>query len=328
MAGNWSSETTWTNISASTIQNFNNEARDNWYKNSKVLSMAFNYSVKVRGGTKISRGVEIGPAGSSGVFTGYQTLSIQEQEFLKRAEVDWRNYYYTVAVSHDEMVQNAGEPQILDLLAQKYTSMKKQMKENVLGGLFSDGTDYTYPDARTTGIDGFKVAIDDGTNYQYYAGLDRNSAVYGTNWQGNYTDLSNATLTYSDITARMSDVRQWTGRNPDVLITTFAIEDHIRVIMEPKQRYVNNKLATLGFEEETYNVDGVPIVADSFCPSGYMYGITWDSWEIFISPEGNFKSTGRQKPIGQQVYVDETVLTMNAICISPHANFKMVQIGT
>ena len=328
MAGNFTSETTWTNVTASTIQNFNKEAKDNWHKSSKVLSMLMDKSVRVRGGTRVSKGVQVGPAGSSGVFTGYQTLSIEEQQFLKRAETDWRNYYTTVSISHDERVQNTGEPAILDLLAQKFNSMKKQMRENILGGFFSDGTDYIYPDARTLGIDGLKVALDDGTNYQHYAGLDRNNAVYGSRWQGNYADLSSAATTYAHYTTAIADVREQTGKNPDVIITTFTQEDHLRVIMEPKQRYVNDKLAILGFKEETYNIDGVPIIADSFCPAKYIFGISWDSIKMYISPEGNMKSTGLAKPIGQHVWTDETVLTTNIICDEPRANFIRVNAGT
>ena len=98
--------------------------------------------------------------------------------------------------------------------------------------------------------------------------------------------------------------------------------------MEPKQRYTNNSLAILGFKENTWNVDGVPIVADNFCPSGYMFGVSWDSITMYISPEGNMKSTGLSKPIGQQVWTDETVLTTNMICEEPRANFIRVNTGT
>lgn len=322
---NWTAATSWDNITATTINKYVQGVQDLFFRKSPLQGELWRRRKVYSGGDKIAQPVSVGVAASSGTFANYDTLSTVPYEFMKQARVPWRHYYGSVINTRDEEIQNNGPQQIVDLLGEKFTNARKQLEKNMAQGFFSDGTSTTYPDGSVKGFDGLKVICDDGTNYTYYAELSRSDGSYGSYWKAQYTNVG-GNLTYAKLRTMLGDIAEDTdGEKPHMIVTTYDIDDFMRTLLEPKQFYTNTMLAPYGIQ--TWNVEGIPVVPDTYCPSGCMFFINFDYLTLFVAKK-DIDKRDMEKPINQEVKVGRVFVDGNIICKNPQAQGQLCGITT
>jgi hypothetical protein len=102
------------------------------------------------------------------------------------------------------------------------------------------------------------------------------------------------------------------GDIPDLLITTRSLFSALRMQVLPHQRLVHKDLADMGFVNIDYN--GIPIVTDYMCPSGYLFAINRNYMGFRVHTKYNFKRQPWEKAQFQEKYFCALVVVLQMIC--------------
>ena len=141
-------------------------------------------------------------------------------------------------------------------------------------------------DAMDSLVDG----CDDSTNTDSYGGITRSTYTW---WKGQYNgtggELSLAML------ATQFDLCASGGDKPTIIVTTPALWSAYEALLQPQVRI---NLSTAGYPKidggfDTLMYRGVPIVADEYCTSGYMYFINEKYWNWVTMKHPDFPTDSR-----------------------------------
>ena len=84
---NWTAETSWDNISATTLDHYFDGTEDIFFKDHPFERTLWKKRKVVRGGKKLSKVLETADAASSGTFDLYYVLDTVPADFFKQASV-------------------------------------------------------------------------------------------------------------------------------------------------------------------------------------------------------------------------------------------------
>jgi hypothetical protein len=130
------------NIVTSTIEFRSGELADNVTLHNAVLQrMNSNGNVDpIDGGYKIIEELEYAENQTFKWMNGFDTIDIQPQEIFSAAEFDLKLAAISVIISGQEQLMNAGKERFIPLLKRKMKNAENSFNNNLLRGLFSDGT--------------------------------------------------------------------------------------------------------------------------------------------------------------------------------------------
>jgi hypothetical protein len=257
-------------------------------------------------GPKVRQTLQIGKQ-SAQWYSGYDQLLNPAIDLFNDAVWDPKQVVVPIILSMQEILNNQGEAQLLDVMQTYLEAAEKALEDAMDAGIYSDGT--ANGNKQITGL---ATAIPIANTSGIYGGIDRGSALI---WRTAVFDansfLSGSTQVSSTTIRPMLNVamtKQSRGRDyADLLIMSpehYAAYDAATVAIQRQQN--ETSLGKLGFSALEYIGGGkrAEIVLDggigSNMPPNTTFGINTDSLRMRYHPSRNFDKLfdeGGQMPI-------------------------------
>lgn len=276
-------------LQLTTRQHFIPVLRNNVYNKTRLLKiLSKNGRVRQWTGRGLLWDVVKEMHGSVGLFSGYSTIPNQPNNPLASASLPNANYVAAIAVSLEEEELNKGKPEkLLDIVKVQTENAESTLRNRL-------GTDLYGTGALVGGkqpIIGLGGAVTGTTGV--YAGLNRATAgnefwranVNSTaHTQANMKDSTHASYLPAIMRTMMTDCT-FDG-SPDVIATTKKIYNIYQDIAQTTNLRFDNDVADLGFP--TVKFEGVTMMFDDFCTTGYMYYLNSSTWTMWIIRDFDF----------------------------------------
>lgn len=164
-------------------------------------------------------------------------------------------------------------------------------------------------------ITGLKAIFNQSTQSLYGNDREKHSILNPQRINAN-KELSELTLQTA-----IDEIELKSGKTPNMIICSFGVRRALQKIFSENKRSVDTVELAGGYKAMTYN--GIPIVADRFCPKGTMYVINTDDfvlhqlcdWEWLAGDDGSIL---KQVP-GKPVYTATLVKYAELMCSNPSA---------
>jgi hypothetical protein len=275
-------------LNAVTSKYYAKKLRDNVFDSNVVVKklMEGGSYKSVNGGTVISESLNYAQTSASGWYQGADMLSTTDNENITNAEYEWCSAYAGVSITEEDELKNSGDAAQLNLLKSKMQIAEKTLKDILGTGVFSDGT-------TAKSIVGLRAII--GTASTVGGIVQADNAW----WQGQVdsttatNSISAMNLVYQDCTID--------SEKPDLIVGTRSTYNSYYSLLQPQQRFQDEKTASGGFQNLMFN--GAPFVHDSHCPTNHIFFLNLAHLHLYYHPERNISFEKFQKPIGQQVKV-------------------------
>lgn len=246
-------------------------------------------------------------------YSGWDLLDISPQEGISAAEFDWKFLATAITISGEEEFRNQGsKTRVINLLKAKIRQAELSLQLKLNEMLFGDGSGNGSKD-----IQGLLAAVEDGTAWSTYGGIDRDTFSF---WRNQWMDFD-ASYTDFDTTAgksieglvamrRMYNNVSIGKVKPGLIITTQdLVEKYEAVIEGDKMRVTSNKLADAGFAALEFK--GIPLVWDNDCPTDTMYFLNPEFMRFVVGKGRNFKNTEFVRPQNQDAKSSLILLAAN-----------------
>jgi hypothetical protein len=202
-----------------------------------------------------------------GVFGRGDAVSSDDKDHLNAAYFYMKSYYGNATIYWQDELDNGGEYGQIDLVRSKNKNAQDTIGYKIAGDIYSAAGDT----AKTlTGL----LSMTSETSTTAYGGVAEDDLVSSDGskqWEGKTTTttepLSLPVIQAMSTSAKLFD---GPGGKPDIGLTTETLWNKLSSIMLAMQRLTEDKGTTkAGFTNLIY--EGKKIVADDFCPSGYMF---------------------------------------------------------
>jgi hypothetical protein len=216
----------------------------------------------------------------------------------------------TDQISEKELLVNAGESRIFNLLEGKRQVLLDSLKNQLGSALFGDGTG---SGGKTIG--GLQLLIADDPTTGAVGGIDRATSG-NTFWRNQVYDFStsaggNASAT--NIQAGMNSLylacQVQEGSFPDLILADTNYFSFFENSLQQIQRITNTGEGKLGFEQLAYKSSAV--VYDPNCPANHMYFINTDYVKFQHLNNPLFAKGETQRPVNQLYYITPIYLYGN-----------------
>jgi len=259
-------------------------------------------------------------------------IPLTYQGGITAAEYDWKFYAGSVSILGTEAFKNGGsKEQIFDLVDAKIQQVELGFIETLSADLYGDGT---ANDGKV--LTGLGVAVEDGTAWSSYGGIDSNAAGNAW-WQNqflNFTTFSSGNNfgdTFGTSTYGIASMRRlWTnctfGREHPTLIITDSdtFEAYEANIEGDKLRVTDTKLGDAGFDMLSFK--GCPIIHDSDMDAGEMLMLNANKMRFVRGKGRNMVSTGFQRSDDQDAKASLTLFAGNLTLQSRRHQGRMTAI--
>lgn len=237
-------------IVATTIENRSKKAADNVTRNNALL-MRLEERGTARpfsGGRTVWQELEYALNGTAMWYSGYEQLNIAPQAIFSAAEYYIRQGAVAVSISGLEELQNAGEEQMINLIAGRVKNAENSLTSLIAAGVYSDGTN-------SKQIGGLQYLIATSPTSGTVGGIDRATWTF---WQNiAYSSVTNggAAATSANIRRYMDAVYVQLVRGtdrPDLIVADNNYWLLYNEALQPLQRITNEKLGAAGFMNLKY----------------------------------------------------------------------------
>jgi hypothetical protein len=133
---------TFTEMVTTTLRNRKKKLADNVSKHNALLSRLTSRGKtrRLSGGRSIVSELEYAENSVYQRYSGFDILNPQPSDVFTAAEYSWRNVTVPVQSSGDELRQNAGREQMINLAQARINNAIRTMKNNLSTDFYSDGT--------------------------------------------------------------------------------------------------------------------------------------------------------------------------------------------
>lgn len=278
---------TYDQISGITERYFVKKLADNIFDSNPLAARLKKNSLEmIDGGTSILQPLGYALNTASGWYQGAETLSTTDNEVITSAEYTWKQHYSNITISRLDELKNSGDKAMLNFVKEKTKIAEKTLVDNLGTGLYSAGTD-------AKSIVGLRVIV---AANQTVGGISQSTY----SWWSAQVDSSTTTLTLSAMQT-LFNAASIDSDHPTVIMTTRAIYNLYYALLQPQQRFVDSDTAKGGFQNLLFN--GVPVIADSHCPSAHMFMLNEKYLHLYVHKDENMRFEPFQKPIAQNVKV-------------------------
>jgi hypothetical protein len=255
---------------------------------------------KVDGGTTINQPLLYAVTGNAMRYSGSETLNTDDTAQITDASWDWKEYAVSIPITRLDELKNSGKNAIISHIKAKVQSAEKSLA-NVLGtDLFGDGT-------TAKSIQGLKLmAAATGT----YGTLAKETYSW---WQGK-VDSSTTAITPTAFQALYGDC-SIDNDKPTVACTTQDVYDDLYGAFQPQQRFADEDTLKAGFNNLLVN--GIPVIIDSHCSSGYLYMLNEAYISLLVHKDEDFRFSPFIQPTNQNVKVAHIFWTGAMTCSNP-----------
>ena len=271
---------------STTLANYRDKLTDNVFT-ARPLTYWLSDKGRIRmetGGAKLVEQLIYGQNSTVKSYTGYESLSLTEQEGITAAEYDWKQYGASIAISGIEEAKNNGEHAIINLLESKIMQAEESMREGFNQMFFADGTGNSGKNWNGLGnLVEANVAV---------GGID--PAVVGNEYWKSYENNTAGALTLAQM-ATAYNTTSVGNDHPDVILTSQTLFEKYESLLQPQLRYTDTKTADAGFQNLLFK--SAPIMYDVHCNAGTMFFLNskyiklvghsdkWFAQTDFVRPE-------------------------------------------
>lgn len=272
-------------------------------------------AITTDGGTEIRFPIRYKELESAEAVDPRAQILYKQKDTRTTGLLDWKYYKADTMMQWDEAVQNSGKEKIINLMADKASEVQEDFAEKMADDLFATTQ-------ATKSFDGLITIVDSGTTYAGIAVAD------AAEWASQETSSYTRVLLYG--TGSLSywlNTCTFGNRKPNYGLTTRNIKSKIESLLQPQERFVDKDTADAGFANVAFL--GVPFVGDSHCPTGYIYGLDMDAFELRVHKDFNFK-VGGWKELDQIGFPNAIVKSMfwvgNLVCKMRKTSFRMSSV--
>lgn len=224
--------------------------------------------------------------------------------------------------------------------------MLVDLREDVTGTLLHSGVGIVAVDREklTVTIDR-DISVEPGTfltiqgSYQNeITGLEaifnlNSESLYGLNreenkWLNPYTKAISGNISEIEIQKAIDIIEEKSGNSVNLIVCSWGVRRALQQLFAENKRNIDTVELAGGYKAMSYN--GIPIVADRFCPSGTMYLLNTEDftlhqlcdWQWLEGEEGKVL---KQIP-GKPVYTATLVKYAELICAKPYGQGKIYSI--
>ena len=256
-----------------TLESRTGQLHDTVSKNNALLSRLKEKGKmrSISGGTKILEELEYGE-GDMVWYSGYDTIQYQPKQLFTAAEYALKLCAVPVAISGEELLQNSGPEQKMDLLEKRISNAEKTMMNKMSAAIYGDGTGSSGKE-----IGGLALLVADDPTSGTVGGINR--ATTGNEFWRNQS--VSAEITKDNITQLMSNLYYKCCRGndkPDLIVCNDALYALYDSTLMGLQRFSDPKIADAGFISLRFK--GADMIYDGgqggYCPENHMYFLNTD----------------------------------------------------
>lgn len=249
----------YSDVLATTIESRSGVVADNITKNNALLTRLRERgrNKPFSGGSTILQELSFAENGTAMYYSGAEVLNISPSDVISAAQFPIKQAAVAVTINGLEMLQNAGEEQIIDLFDARMDVAESSLENLIANGIYSDGTGSL--GKQITGLQAMVVASP-GTGV--VGGIDRATWSF---WQNQTFDFSTdlgASASASNIQTGFNTLYAKCTRGSDVVDLILLDNKFWGFFMSSLQNIQrfpgNSKMAELGFVASKYmNADVV-----------------------------------------------------------------------
>lgn len=276
---------TWDQISSITEKKFLPKLYDNIFEANPTLNHLKKKSYeKADGGTSVMIPLNYAQNEASDWYSGEETLDTNDNETITSAEYNWRQIYSNITVKRIDENKNSGDRAILNFVKQKTMIAEKTLEDKLSTGIFSDGTN-------AKSILGLRYITGTANSV---GGISQSTYSW---WQGQ-VDATTTTLSIRAM-QRLHNLSSFGNDMVDLITTTRSIYDIYFGLLQPQQRFMDEKKASAGFENLLFK--GCPLVIDAHCPTAHMHFLNSKYLHLMPHKDEDMRFDPFIKPTNQNV---------------------------
>ena len=215
-------------------------------------------------------------------------------------------------------VRDAGGNIISGLAGRKITQIDKATSSIVVSGASIADTDFS---------SGSMITVQGSFNNEI-TGLDalfNSPSLYGLTkaenpWMNSYKKENVGEISELTIQTALDTIEENSGKGVNFIVCSWGVRRALQQLFATNKRVIDNMELNGGFRAISYN--GIPIVADRFCPAGTMYMLNTEDftlhqlcdWQWLADDDGKVL---KQVP-GKPVYTATLVKYADLICARPN----------
>ncbi len=230
---------------------------------------------------------------SSGWFEGSETLATADNDQFAPLVFDWRQMYASISITGRDENINKGKEQLVNLVSSKVQMAETTMSDTLGTGLYNAGT-------TANQIVGLRLAVSDAGTY---GGVSRTAQT----WLASQEDSSTTALSIAAMQA-IDTACSIDNDSPTVITTTRTLFNSYYGLLQPAQRFGDEKTASGGFSNLLFNTK--PVIHDSHCTANHMFFLNEKYLRIEAFKNSNFTFVPFRKPTNQDVSVAQILLML------------------
>lgn len=275
-------------ILTTTIESRTRDIADNVTKNNALLGrLKERGRIKsVSGGTKILQELSYVENGSSGWYSGYDTLTTTPTDVLTAAEYTIKEAYCLISISGLEQAQNRGKEQMIDLMESRVENAEATIENLIAVGVYSDGTASSGKQ-----IGGLQLLIANAPATGTVGNINRATYAYWRNQSKSALTDYGAAKSAANVIGFMGKMYNSLVRgadSPDLIVSDANDYGRLTDAMTDRQIISDPKLAEAGFTTLKYR--GADVVLDGgiggACPANTTYFL--NSKYLFYRPMADY----------------------------------------
>ncbi len=227
----------------------------------------------------------------AGFYSKGDTLSSDDRESVNAAYYDWKHAYGNATIYRVDQLENSGRYAEVQLVTQRVSGAQKTLTALLASSL------YDLPTGDSKRLTGLRACCNE-TSTLAYGGIAEDDLVAsdGTKpWEGKMnTSLTTVSLANLRTLISAAKVRDGQGGKPNLVVTTEAIFNILKDILQVQQRFTNDSAsAKAGFTG--INFEGIEIFSDDYCPTNHLFCLNTEHIGFAVHKDGYFMRTKWEK---------------------------------
>lgn len=265
-------------------------AQNIYYETSYLMELLINQKKGIferpNGGVNIKVPLKYDGA-EGGFYSRNSTLSESDRQNITAVFFGWKHAFGNATIYRTDELENAGEYAEVALVTEKVTDAMETCRDQIAKNLYNAAGDDSLL------ITGLRSLTSESADVDY-GGKSENDIVAedGTKpWEGKTTTTTEAISLDVIRTLRSgAKIKGGKGGKPNLGVTTETLFNKINGILQVQQRFTAaEEIAKAGFTG--VNFEGMDLVVDDYCPSGYLFVLNTNHVGFAIHQQGFFART-------------------------------------
>ena len=243
------------------------------------------------GGSVIAQPILAQPNQTAITYSGADVLPTDAQEEFTSYEVPWKQAQVSITIVSLDKLRASGKRATLNFVKDKTESAYMAIFDLLGKQLYGNGQGNGGKD-----WDGLAASVNNAAGFQVYLNIDR---VANPWWQAQVFDPGSSTALSTPNMMTLWMACKTDEERVNLITATKTGYASFQGLLTPQEWFVDQEIGNLGFQNLAFQ--GSPMVDDSAVPSGSMYFLNLDHCRLYLHKDDNFRFSGFDSPINQNV---------------------------